>query len=252
MSIFVEFAQKNLAPLMPLVFVLVVLSQALLKAIKTFFIKPKINVYPTGPLSIGLSQLGSTLTLFGTLQVQRTDCFVTKMEAFVWNNSWSRTFEWRALQPYTFSLLPNQENLQLELVSAFLLTTQSPFKYNLVFVDDRLTKQCMPEVLKLRQRWEDAGQLDITAFMEKEEAVAHLLTRLQQEWYWQPGTYQLTLKIHTTRKIHEKTFQFELTKAQLTALQGNFTKLAKLICDQPVKFDKVKCEYHQGYSAEAA
>ncbi len=246
MSTFIDFAQKNLVPLMPVVFVLVMLSQALIGLIKMFFIKPKINVYPTGPLSIGLSQLGSTVTLFGTLQVQRGDCFVTKMEAFVWNDSWARNFEWRALQPYTFSLLPNQENLQLELVSAFLLTPQAPFKYNLVFVDEQLTKECMPEVLKLRQRWEEAGQPDITTFLATETVVNHLLTRLQQEWYWQPGRYRLTLKIHTTRKVHEKTFQFDLTQPQLTALQGNFIKLAKLVCDQPVKFDKVKCEYHTG------
>lgn len=67
METFIAFTQKNILPLMPLVFVLVMLSQVVLGLLSALFRRSKVKVYPSGQIEIGLSKFGSTIALFGTL-----------------------------------------------------------------------------------------------------------------------------------------------------------------------------------------
>jgi hypothetical protein len=243
MEAFIAFAQKNLLPLLPLVFVLVMLSQALLRLLSALFIRPKIKVYPSGQIEIGLSQFGPTIALFGTLQAQMGDSFITKIELIVKDTTGQifRTLEWRAFKPYTFSLVPNEE-LKLELVSAFLLSTKAPFKYNIVFVDDELLKSYVGEVLKIQQLWKDDEKKDVEAFLQT-DAIQTIQIKFQDDLYWQAGHYNLNMVIHTSNKTYTTQFEFNLTEAQVEVLKSNIIQIVKFICDEKVQFPYINCEY---------
>lgn len=243
MEAFIAFTQKNLLPLVPLVFVLVMLSQALLRLLSTLFIRPKIKVYPSGQIEIGLSQFGSTIALFGTLQAQIGDSFITKIELIVKDTTEQifRTLEWRAFKSYTFSLVPNEE-LKLELVSAFLLSTKAPFKYNIVFVDDELLKSYVGEVLKIQQLWKDDENKDVEAFLQT-EAVQTMRVKCQKDLYWRAGHYNLNMVIHTPNKTYTTPFEFNLTEPQVEVLRSNIIQIVKFICDEKVQFPYIHCKY---------
>ena len=243
MEAFIAFTQKNLLPLLPLVFVLVMLSQALLRLLSALFIRPKIKVYPSGQIEIGLSQFGSTIALFGTLQAQIGDNFITKIELMVKDTTGQifRTFEWRAFKPYTFSLVPNEE-LKLELVSAFLLSTKAPFKYNIVFVDDELLKSYVGEILKIQQLWKNDEKKEVEAFL-KTDAVQTMRVNCQKYLYWRAGHYNLNMVIHTSNKAYTTQFEFNLTEQQVEVLTNNIIQIVRFICDEKAQFPYVYCEY---------
>ncbi len=243
MEAFIACAQKNLAPLMPLVFVLVMLSQVLLRLISALFRRSKIKVYPSGQIEVGLSQFGSTIALFGTLQSQGGDNFVTEIELLVKDTTGQiiRTFQWRAFKPYSFSLVPN-DALELELASAFMLSTKAPFKYNIVFVDDDLLRSYAGEALKIQQLWKDDEKKDVEAFLQT-DAVQTMVAKVQADCYWKEGRYNLSMMIHTPNKTHTNQFQFGLTEQQADILKSNITKIVKVICDEKVQFPYIHCEY---------
>jgi CRISPR/Cas system CMR subunit Cmr4 (Cas7 group RAMP superfamily) len=243
MEEFVAYAQKNLLPLMPLVFALVMVSQGILGLLSLLFNRAKVKIYSAGLIEIGLSQFGSTIALFGTLQALSKDSFITQIKLVVSDSAqqFTRTFEWRALKPYTFSLLPMEE-IKLELVSAFLLSTKAPVKHNVVFVDDELLKQYAEEIIKINQLWHVNEQQDMQTFWQT-EPVQTLLARLRKDFYWQAGRYNLKVEIYTPNKVHNQQFQFELTEQQVAVLKGNVVKIVEFICGHPSKFDYVNCSY---------
>ncbi len=244
METFIAFTQKNLVPLLPLVFVLVMLSQLLLRLIPAIFMRSKINAYPAGQIEIALNQFSSTIALFGTLESQRVDSFITKIELLVTDTTgqFSRTFEWRAFKPYTFSLV-EQEDMKLELVSAFLLSSKAPFKYNIVFVDDDLLKFYASETQQIHQLWKGDEKKDIEAFVQT-DIVQAMMDKFHDAFYWKAGNYNLDMVIHTTKKTHCTKFQFNLAQQQVDVLKSNIIKIVKLICDEKMQFPSIHCEYN--------
>jgi len=240
---FAIFTKHNLLPLIPLVFMLVVISQALIKLLSYLLIQAKLKVYPAGHIEIGLNQFGSTIGLFGTLFSENRDNFVTHIEVEVTEamGQWTRTFEWRALKPYTFGLMP-ADDIKLELASAFLVSSKAPFKYNIVFVDDNLLKQYRTDILKIRQLWEDDTKQDLKSFLQT-GVVQTLLTKLHNEFYWKAGAYNLKMVIHTLQKTHTTHFQFSLKAQQVEALKNNIPKIINFICEKQSNFFSVYCEY---------
>jgi hypothetical protein len=240
---FAIFTKHNLLPLIPLVFMLVAISQAIIKLLSYLLIRAKLKVYPAGHIEIGFNQFGSTIALFGTLFSENRDNFVTHIEVEVteamWQ--WTRTFEWRALKPYTFGLMPT-DDIKLELASAFLVSSKVPFKYNIVFVDDELLKQYRTDVLKIRQLWQEDAKQDIESFLQT-PAVQNLLTKLHNDFYWKAGAYYLKMSIHTLKKTHTAHFQFRLKEQQIEVLKNNIPKIIQLICEKKSDFSPVYCEY---------
>jgi hypothetical protein len=250
MEEFVNYATKNLVPLVPLVFALAMASQIIVTIVSRMGKKPKIHIYPAGNVEIGLSQHGPTVALFGTLRVQNADAFISKIEVVVSkiDSAWSRILEWRAFKPYTFSMIPHDE-MKWELISAFLVTTQAPFKFNIVFVDDPFLVEYSPHVLKIRSLWEtykkDASdktaspQLFVEEFLKTEE-VQDTVMNLKKASYWEPGKYTLKMLVYTSNpnKFHKTVFEFTLSQEQSEVLEGNVIKVLQLVCGMDVA-----CEY---------
>ncbi|MBD3307341.1 hypothetical protein GF339_12965 [candidate division KSB3 bacterium] len=255
MEDFVSYATQYLVPLVPLVFALTALSQLVLGLLSRMGKKPKIEVYPAGNIEIGFSQHGPTVALFGTLRAQNTDAFIAKMEIALKQpeHNLCRVLEWRAFKPYTFGLLPD-DDVELELTSAFLLGTKAPFKYNVVFVDDPFLTEYAPQVLQVKTLWtqyvQDSSAQDVPlqtlfgAFVKTEEAQA-ILGKLTNASYWNAGTYTLDMRIQSSQptKVHTTSFQFTLSPEQADILRGNIIKILQLVCGLDVTCQYVYPEY---------
>ncbi len=252
MEQFVIYAKSNLLPLVPLVFVLVILSKFILELLSRIGKKPKVQVYPAGKAEIGFSQYGPTIALFGTIRAQKADAFISEIEIKISSSArdMSRVMKWRAFKPYIFGLIPDNK-IKLELVSAFLLTVSSPFKYNIVFADDPFIEKYSPLVPKVQALWEaykkdvpEKSHSDFEEFLETEE-MQNILAEFRSSFYWKTGKYNLEMLIHTSTpdKVYKTSFEFTLSSEQIEVLEGNPVKILRLICGTEANCKYVFSEY---------
>lgn len=223
-----EFAQNYLVPLVPLVFALVALSQIVLAVLAKLTTRPRVEVYPTGPVEIGFGRFGPTVTLLGTLRTLKADAFITNIQIIVRCRDLVRRFEWRAFKPFTFGFRP-EEDVRLEPAAPFLLRTVEPFKYHIVFVDDAFVAGLLPQVrpvidlwwdFKARHAGEEAPPYEEFYGRPEVQAVAALL---EEKFYWLAGDYELELRLHHSKpgKYAKATYRFALTPQDVAALRDN-------------------------------
>jgi hypothetical protein len=248
MEEFVIYAQKNLLPLMPLVFVLVALSQLLISVFGRLLKRTKITVYPTSNIDLAFNQHGATLTVSGSFHGRGSDVLITHIEAIVTHQTQyppqPRVFEWRAFKPYLTELIYHNSNAEppLEPVAPFILTTNATFKYQLLFVDDAFLNRYTEEAQHIRYLWQKQQPIDIDRFLMQPELRA-LEQRFLSDVGWQTGTYQLCLRLHGNQKHYEQCFYFTLSASQLHTLRSNFEQLIRFICQEPSHFVYAHCSY---------
>lgn len=247
----VIYAQKNLLPLVPLVFVLVALSQLLISVFGRLLKRTRITIYPTSHVDLAFNQHGATLTVSGSFHARGGDVLITRIEAIATHQEeyppHPRVFEWRAFKPYLTDLIYHNANTEppLEPVSPFILTTQATFKYQLLFVDDVFLNRYIEEAQHIRYLWQKEQPIEIDQFLMQPELRA-LEQRFLRDVGWQAGTYQLCLRLHGNHKRYEQCFYFTLTASQLHTLQTNFEQLIRFICQQPNHFIHARCAYLKG------
>ncbi len=241
----IPYVQKNIAPLMPLVFMLTAVSQLLITLATKLFSRKKVTVYPAGMIELALNQHGATLSLSGSLHIKGGEALITRIEAVVTSaaDNVARTFEWRAFKPYFINLIQHDTAPQhLEPVAAFMLSPTAMFKYNLVFVDDHFVSHYSTEAERIQRLWLQQQQPDMATFLAQPE-----LRVLQQQFLkdvgWQTGDYTLTLRMTGQNKTYEQRFKFHVTSAQINTLQNSFEQLVHFVCQQPNQFGSVRCAY---------
>lgn len=165
--------------------------------------------------------------------------------------------DWRALKPFVFGLIPNSD-IKMELVSAFLLSTQLPFKYNILFVDDLFVKEYSRQVMQIQPQWDayksennlkegvalSVSQNNLEDFV-KTENVQKVLTDLGKAFYWEEGRYKIEMLVHLSNpnRVHKALFEFSISKEQLDLLKSNCLKIIHLLCGEKVYFEHVFSEY---------
>ncbi|OUD12164.1 hypothetical protein [Thioflexithrix psekupsensis] len=248
MEEFVIYAQKNLLPLVPLVFVLVALSQLLISILGRLLKRTRITVYPTSSVDLTFNQHGATVTLSGSFYGRGEDVLVTHIDAIVTHQDQyppsPRTFEWRAFKPYLTELIYHNSSIEppLEPVAPFILSTKATFKYQLLFVDDAFLMRYSEEAQHIRYLWQKQQPIEIDNFLMQPELRA-LQQRFLRDVGWQAGTYQLCLRLYANHKQYEQCFYFALTPSQIHILQSNFEQIIRFICQQPSHFAYVRCPY---------
>ncbi|MBF0102400.1 MAG: hypothetical protein HQK77_15970 [Desulfobacterales bacterium] len=251
MEQFLIYSKNNIVPLVPLVFVLVFISKFIIEILERIGKKAKIHIYPAGKLEIGFSQYGPTIALCGTMRAQKIDAFIAKIAIRVArkDSDFARLMDWRAFKPYVLGLIPDNE-IKLELASAFLLNINSPFKCNIVFVDDPFIAKYSVLIPKIQSLWEtyknnqdEEALSNLGASFEqflKTEEIRDIIVTFTDAFYWEPGSYSLEMFIHTSNpdKIHKTLFAFDLSIQQTGLLKENIIKIIQLICNI-----KVNCKY---------
>jgi len=260
MGNFFEYAKTNIVPIIPLVFPLVILSQILIQLFSTIGRKTKIHAYKSGRIEIGFSQFGPSITLLGTLKAEKRNGFINniKLDVSKKNSSWERSFEWRAFKPYTFSLIPQEENIKLEFVSAFLLTTDQSFKYNIIFLDDAFIDEHYDKIVSIQNLWQkyknnnqleeisEISEKHFCIFKESEEVV-ELLEKIEQIFYWEEGVYDIEMCIHTQRPSSKfiTNYQTKINEEEIVKLKSNFINIIKFACGFNTNFKSIFLKYNE-------
>lgn len=246
---------ETITGLMPIVFPLVFLSQlilGLLGGLVKLIYQPRIQLYPAGEIAIGFDQLGPNTTLFGTMQAQRGDFFITKIEAIFRQPAvnFERRLEWRAFRPYRFGLNADEE-VKYELVSAFALKVNEPFKYNIVFIDDAYINHELERVGLVMDAWQQfqtktdpvlAASAKVEAFMAQPDIQAVAAT-WETAMYWKPGAYQLEVVMHSTKRKLSQAYNFTLTESDTARLRNNATAMIRHLCGERATFSKAFVSY---------
>lgn len=246
---------ETVSALAPIVFPLVFISQLLL-GLLGYLIKllnrPKINLYPSGQLEISFDQLGPSATLFGTMQAQRGDFFITKIDAVFRQpaTGFERTLEWRAFKPYIFGLQLD-EDVKYELVAAFALKASAPFKYNIVFMDDTFINHEMERVRTVINAWHAfqtqagqalTGRALVEAFYNQPDIQA-VAQAWRERMYWTAGAYQVDLQIHSGKRKIQHSYHFTLAETDITTLQSNVRRMIFSLCGERVIFGRAFTPY---------
>jgi hypothetical protein len=219
----------------------------------------RIDIYKTGTIEVGYSDLGPTIGLQGTLHGRDKELFVQaiSLEIIREADNARHGFEWAAFRNVRMvSSRPNE--IELAIPAGFLLLPSQPFRYNIVSTDGAFAQQhVQPALERLRAAWvaavqlahgnapwstnpqdaqkemQHAGQAAYPAF-ENQDAHVTAFAELAQQCYWNPGWYKLTMRIETVHPITTFTRQwrFQLTETQSKALRTNAIKVVKKKCDQ--------------------
>lgn len=247
------YLRTQVVPLAPLVFVLVGLSQVLVGVLSKLLQRVGLLFHPTGTLELSLNQYGATLGLLGTLQAIGKEQLIVNMAISVTAlaDGAQRTFEWRAFRPYLFELTGQEERtVHLEPVAAFMVSPSAPFKFNLVFVDDRFIANYGVEAENVVRAWERHGG-EMAEFLQRPPLV-ELKERLYAEGGWRSGEYAMQLQIRTARKTFRQEYRFEIEPAQVELLKNNFEQIARFVCKQPWRFVGIRAAYAAKQKASRA
>ncbi|KPA15501.1 hypothetical protein MHK_004306 [Candidatus Magnetomorum sp. HK-1] len=252
MDNFLVYAKTNIVPIVPLIFPLVILSQILIQLLSGIGRKTKVKIYEAGRIEIGFSQMGPSISLLGTLGAEKKNAFISKIDLQVSrkNSSWKRTFEWRAFKPYTFSLIPQEENVQLESVSAFLLTTDNSFKYNIIFVDDLFIDEHYDKIVQIQTLWQSFREKHSKELTEKidedfetfyqQDNIQEIIDKIDKAFYWEPDIYNIEMCVHTQNpsKKFKSNYQTQIKEENIVKLKDNYKNIFKLACNL-----KANCKY---------
>lgn len=219
------------------------------------FRRGTIEMYESGTIEVGYSNLGPTIAVQGTLLGREREMFVRAISLAVVReaDNAQHSFEWLAFRGVRFiTTRPNEMAFQLP--AGFLLLPSQAFRYNIVLNDVSFQQQHVLPVLEpLRTAWTTAvqqalgaalnnpqpGQLPLqnaaqAAYPAFAQQAVHVNARahLDQQFYWNPGWYKLSMRIQTKEREVTKNWRFELSQANSQMLRHNALKAVRQVCDQ--------------------
>lgn len=225
---------------------------------KRYFRKAQVGIYESGNIEIGYSNLGPTIGLVGTLRTLHQDVFVKRIvvELVKAKDSAYHTLNWRAFRPNTISLNP-AEPIRFEIASSFLLASNNPFKFNIVFADDDFIADISPRVGNISQVWHeyrtkkmnelearlgDKDKFDRIAQspnleqilwdqLMKDGVLTNQFVILDRACYWEAGEYLMTVNIECERptSMFSKEYFFTLTDDDEKLLRLNAITILRVL-----------------------
>lgn len=226
------------------------------------FKRGTVDIHETDNIEIGYSGFGATIGITGTLRSRHRDMFIqwAKLILVRKRDNSSRQFEWTAFRTPKIKVgttAGQSTEVALETPYSFMVPTVQPYRYNIVFSDSALIQAARPMVQKLRQDWVARIQtqdlpalpMDLTLQQPLIKKLRRLFTEfspspsyqttwqlLNELYYWEPGAYQLTLQVQTSRPngSYIKTWPFTLTEGELANLQNNVFSILEEVCGLPL------------------
>lgn len=107
--------------------------------------KAKIKIYETGTIEIGYIAFGPTIRLTGTLRTLNKNIFIKSIDLLIIRekDKAQHALKWFAFRPPTIDLTGSQP-VSMEIPSSFLISPDSPHKYNIIFNDEGLFEDIRP------------------------------------------------------------------------------------------------------------
>lgn len=196
--------------------------------------KGKIDIHETGDIEISYGPTGPAIKLQGTLRALNQSVFVKSMSLLLIRkeDDMKHLFRWLAFSsPHIYNI--NDQTIPLEMPYSFLVSTDAPHRYNIIFNDYTFFKDIKPLNNNYIAEWFKivdevnktlpiSGPKNLTPeaielidnFKKKNKVRTAIFTELDRKCYWNHGDYILILNICTSKpdKILEKTYQFAITE----------------------------------------
>lgn len=231
-----------------------------ISAWRRFVRKGRVDILETGRIEVGYSGYGPTVSLLGTLRAKDRAFFVRSIVLLVerQTDGARHDFEWSAFR----SLIVRAHaasGFDVAIPTGLMVTPQQPRPFNIFFSDVRFQRSTLNPILdRLRTAWTNAVRAALAgapAPANPAEVGAHLqaaaarvyptfqnsaehvtaFTEVNQEFYWSPGRYRLTVRLLTEKNDQEfsRSWQFELTHQDTEALRRNAIRIVQEACGQP-------------------
>lgn len=223
---------------------------------KRYVLRPQVDVFETGFVEIGFSQLGPTIGLVGTLNARRRDAFVARVDLTVRREKDNLThlFEWVAFKPNLVGSTQRGES-SFDLPYSFQVPLRQPRQYSIVFHDRETHRDILSCVAQLSSLWDEhirrseraASLIDsirrtaglsplVTGAAEVDELAApyrgdsrhtEVYARLGRLFYWEPGDYEmiLSLRLQHPRRAATRSYRFGLSSSECDRLRLNIINI---------------------------
>lgn len=213
----------------------------------------RIEIYETNLIEVGYSTFGPTVGLLGTLRAVDSDLFVRgiKLEVVRQKDRSNHSFDWVVFRTQALT----DGSASLEMAYSFMLLTQQPFRYNILFRDTELFEELRPSLDRLRDEWfvrwqekkgpaatramelaSEPDPLDETfsEFLHEQTAVS-TYGLLQRKLFWEAGNYQLYMAVTTSNptRTFKKSWNFSLDENEAERLRLNALQMIYQTCDVP-------------------
>ncbi|HEX8070586.1 MAG TPA: hypothetical protein VF546_11585 [Pyrinomonadaceae bacterium] len=237
-----------------------------------------VDIYETALIELGYSALGATVGLVGTLRARDKDLFIQSMNLTVTRRAdkFLRRFEWLIFRTAKAMIgqsskggLEQGGEISADIPSSFMISTLEPYRFNILFSDTLLFYQELRPVLEgVSQAWmryareaPELSKLEGAAGPAVERKLRPVYERFaaggdytaalsaaDKLFYWQPGTYELTLHVNTAQpnRHYSKTWLFDLKEPEVQGLrQQNVPIILKEVCgvSPPVQYGFIYTPY---------
>lgn len=213
---------------------------------RKFYRPGRIEIYETGTIEIGYSSFGPTLGLNGTLRAINKDVFIKSIELSVVREKDRAThiLNWIAFRPPKIDLAGNQPTL-MEIPSGFMVTLNSPHRYNIAYNDNLLLNEFRPSLNEYISEWYKIAeqlnriwpptmgtatppeiisqQAQLIDDFTKGKTHLETYTMLNEKFYWESGNYSLFIKVISSKpnKIFSNTYKFAISDSDSKSLRLN-------------------------------
>lgn len=119
-----------------------------------YFRKGEVDYYETGTIVIGYHTWGPVIGLNGTLRALNKDIFIRSMDLLVVREKdrAQHVFKWSAFQSPKIDVAGSQP-APMEIPSGFLISPNSPHRFNITFNDNDLFKDIRPLLNEYSSEW---------------------------------------------------------------------------------------------------
>lgn len=211
-----------------------------------YFRKGKIDYYETGTIVIGYGTSGPTIGLNGTIRALNKDVFIRAIDLLVIRekDKAQHNFKWNTFQsPQIYTV--GSQSTPMELPSGFLISPNSPHRFNIVFNDNDLFRDISPllnsylsewykTIKELTQIWSpsigvqppaeiSSRQHNLIEDFRKSTIHFETYNALNRKYYWEPGDYHLSVNVMSSKPdgVSRKTYGFSISTGDSERLRLN-------------------------------
>ncbi len=207
----------------------------------------KIDIFSKDWVEVGFSNFGPTLGAILSVRATPNDQFVSNMTAQVvrLRDKSTHSFDWAVERPLTVTV-PSLDSLRL--ATSFSIKPNEPKSLNIQFHDRETRSRIDAPTVKIQNAWmeylksrqilpaqlqRDSHEKIYKDFTQAPQAlVAQHYNDLERELYWEPGGYEVTLRVETfdPTMIFEKAFHFTLNDEEVRRLKLNLIWIIRSAC----------------------
>lgn len=221
--------------------------------LKRFFKSPVVRVFEAGKIEIGYSGLGPTIALNGTLKVENKDVFIRgiDLELVRERDRSTHYYEWSLFRANKIRLSQLRDT-EVELAAGFMLSTNQPHRYNILFIENKSNQELQANLQILQKGWNEYlrsklssrtqenppltyDQQRLAIYDEFSQTPLHVETwsKIDRARYWEVGSYSISMTVKTSNpdKLFKSTKRFTLDDANARSLSYNESEILQSACN---------------------